>query len=180
MAGHRATTPTLADPGLYLYSGHLLAVLKYAHRTGRAALEAELAELGLTYQQFLAMTVIAMNADISSAELARQTFVTPQAMSTIVARLESGGLVQRMRAPTGGRSLETRLTPAGEELLARAQERASAIERYLRDELGPQNFEALLDALQRCSAALTKGGTTTVTRRRPWAAYLRAAAGSGT
>jgi DNA-binding MarR family transcriptional regulator len=136
--------------------------------------------LGLTYQQFLAMTVIAMNADISSAELARQTFVTPQAMSTIIARLETGGLARREPCPGGGRSLEIRLTPAGEELLARAQERVSAIERYLRDQLGAEDFEALLDALQRSSAALTKGGTTTVTRRRPWAAYLGAGAGSGT
>jgi DNA-binding MarR family transcriptional regulator len=177
MAGSRPMASlALPDSGLYCYSGHLLAVLKYAQGASRAALEREFDELGITTQQFLAMAAIAMNADISSAELARQSFVTPQAMSTIVARLEAGGLIRRVPCPTGGRTLETRLTPAGEALLERAQERASAIEGYLRDELGAEQFDALMIALQACSAALTRGATETVTRRRPWAAYLNPAA----
>jgi DNA-binding MarR family transcriptional regulator len=179
MAGHRATPLALPDSDLYLYSGHLLAVLKYAQGAARAAVEAEFEELGLTIQQFLAMAAIQMNADISSAELARQSFVTPQAMSTIVARLQSAGLIRRIPCPTGGRTLETRLTAAGEELLERAQERASAIECYLRDQLGREEFEALLGSLQRCATALTKGVTETVTRR-PWTPYLPTSAEEST
>jgi DNA-binding MarR family transcriptional regulator len=159
----------LPDSDLYLYSGHLLAVLKYAQSAAKAALDDEFEQLGITGPQFLAMVGIAHKADISSAELARQSFVTPQAMSAIVARLEAAGLIRRAPSPAGGRTLETRLTPAGEELLARASERASALECYLRDQLGRDEFEALMRALQRCATALTKGVTETVTRR-PWSA----------
>ncbi|HTW84628.1 MAG TPA: MarR family transcriptional regulator [Candidatus Sulfotelmatobacter sp.] len=160
----------LPDAALYCYSGHLLAVLKYAQGVSKAALERELDELGLTGQQFLAMALIAMNADISAAELARASFVTPQAMSATVARLEARGLIRRVPCPTGGRTLETRLTPAGEDLLARAETRAAAIENYLRDELGPEQFDTLMSALQRCSVALASAATETVTHR-PWAAH---------
>ncbi len=77
---------------------HLLSKLKYAQAASRAALETEFGQIGITIPQFLALAAIEENADISSAELARMSYVSPQAMITIVARLQSAKLITRAPA----------------------------------------------------------------------------------
>lgn len=168
----------MADPGDDLLnrledrcvSAHLLSKMKYAQATTRSALAAEFDKIGVTTPQFLALSAIASNADISSAELARRSFVSPQAMITIVARLKSAGFITRTPAAGGGRSLTMRLTPKGTELLERARAHAYAIERYILDLLGPQAYEALLGALDRITDGLSQ--ETTVTKSAPWDAYV--------
>ena len=64
-------------------SSHLLSKIKHAQLLCRAALEEELDRLGLTVTQFLALAFIDEHgAEISSAELARRSYVSPQAMMT--------------------------------------------------------------------------------------------------
>src|ERR1700685_907098 len=60
-------------------AGYFCATLKAAQAPSRTALEAEFEPLGLTTQQFLVLLLISLNADISNAQLARQSFVSPQA-----------------------------------------------------------------------------------------------------
>lgn len=151
-------------------SDHLLSKLKNAHQTARAALETEFGRLGITVPQFLALALIHEKADISSAELARQSYVSPQAMITIVARLAAANLIRRAPASGGGRSLAMRLTPEGEKLLHNAHGHAAAIERYIAEELGSGAFVALLDGLDRVTEALSNSGT--VTKTAPWDRFV--------
>jgi DNA-binding MarR family transcriptional regulator len=151
-------------------SAHLFSKLKYAQATARAALAAEFDRIGLTTPQFLALAAIELNADISSAELARQSFVTPQAMITIVARLESSGLITRVPAARGGRSLTMRLTAKGAQLLSEARTHAYAIERYILELLGPEQYSTLMNSLDRITIALSQG--TTLKKTSPWDVYL--------
>jgi DNA-binding MarR family transcriptional regulator len=152
-------------------SAHLLSKLKHAQAAARAALEGEFGRIGITIPQFLALAFISENADtISSAELARQSYVSPQAMITIVARLEAAGLITRAPAAGGGRSLTMHLTDKGTELLTSARAHAYAIERFVLDRLGGAAYAQLLDSLDRVTAALSQG--TTVTKTAPWDAYL--------
>lgn len=161
----------LEDPRI---EAHLLSKLKSAHGTARAALATELARIGLTTPQFLALAAIEHNADISSAELARQSFVTPQAMIAIVARLESAKLITRVPAARGGRSLTMRLTPNGQKALSEARRHAMAIERYILELLGAERFGVLLDALDAATAALSQGAT--MTKTMPWDRFVPGAA----
>jgi DNA-binding MarR family transcriptional regulator len=151
-------------------SAHLLSKLKHAQAASRAALESEFGRIGITIPQFLALASIDENDDISSAELARKSYCSPQAMITIVARLEAAGLITRAPAAGGGRSLAMRLTAKGEALLSSARSHAYAIERFIFDRLGDEQYIALLDSLDRVTAALSEG--TTVTKTAPWDAYL--------
>ena len=151
-------------------SGHLLSKLKYAQSASRAALDVEFSRIGITIPQFLALANIDQSADISSAELARQSFVTPQAMVTIVARLASAGLITRTPASGGGRALSMRLTPKGDALLAEARAHAYAIERYIVDVLGGAAYAQLLASLDRVTDALSEEST--VTSTAPWETYL--------
>jgi DNA-binding MarR family transcriptional regulator len=149
---------------------HLLSKLKYAQAASRAALETELSRIGITIPQFLALAAIEESAFLSSAELARMSYVTPQAMITIVARLQSANLISRAPAAGGGRSLTLRLTAKGTELLGQARAHAYAIERYILDELGDDAYARLLSSLDRITDALTRAAT--VTKTTPWDAYL--------
>jgi DNA-binding MarR family transcriptional regulator len=170
MAGRRGSS----DKPVNALRGHLLATLKYAQGASRTALEGEFTRLGITPQQFLALVAIAENADISNAELARHGYVSAQTMSALVGRLEAGGLIRRAPCPTGGRTLQTRITPAGAALLERATAHAYAIEQYVRDALGAPEFAALTRSLERFTEALAQAETVSTTTR-PWAAYLHEA-----
>ena len=154
---------------------HLLSKLKYAQAASRAALETEFSQIGITIPQFLALAAIEENSDISSAELARMSYVSPQAMITIVARLQSAKLITRAPAAAGGRSLTLRLTAKGTRLLNEARAHAYAIERYVLDVLGQDAYASLLSSLDRVTDALTRGGT--VTKTAPWDAYVSQAPG---
>jgi len=151
-------------------SDHLLSKLKHAQLMSKAALESEFERLGLTISQFLALAFIDENNDISSAELARRSYVSPQAMMTIVARMEAAKLIRRTPASRGGRTLCLALTDEGARLLEEGRRHAAAIERYLLDLLGVENYRLLLESLDTVTAALGNGSTTT--RIAPWQRYL--------
>ncbi len=152
-------------------SSHLLSKLKHAQLMCRAALEEEFDRLGLTVTQFLALAFIDEGGDdISSAELARRSYVSPQAMMTIVARMEAAKLISRAPASCGGRTLCLALTPEGERLLEQGRVHAGAIERYLLDALGDDAFHQLLDSLDSITVALGQGPTPK--RATPWQKYL--------
>jgi DNA-binding MarR family transcriptional regulator len=151
-------------------SEHLLTKVKNTALTTRAALEKEFERIGLTPPQFLALARIDEEEDISSAELARRSYVTPQAMMTIVARLAAAKLVRRVPAATGGRSLALRLTPEGRRMLERGRVHAVAIERYLLETLGAPAYSVLLTSLDRIIEAL--GDSVITTRSTPWQSYV--------
>ena len=153
---------------------HLLSKLKRAQAASRAALDVEFSRIGITIPQFLALAAIDQSADISSAELARQSYVTPQAMITIVARLSAAGLITRAPASGGGRALTMRLTQKGTALLDEARKHAYAIERYVFDVLGDDAYAQLLRSLDRVADALSEESTVTTTA--PWESYLTEAA----
>jgi DNA-binding MarR family transcriptional regulator len=167
MTGHRDLRERLEERDV---SQHLLSKLKHAQLMSRSALEAEFERLGLTISQFLALAFIDENNDISSAELARRSYVSPQAMMTIVARMEAAKLIRRTPASCGGRALCLTLTPEGARLLEEGRGHAAAIEYYLLDLLGPAAYRQLLDALDTVTTALGQAATTT--RTAPWHAYL--------
>jgi DNA-binding MarR family transcriptional regulator len=167
MADRDAVLAELGDERL---STHLLSKLKFAQASARAALDDALSKCGLTTPQFLALAMIAQSDDCCSADLARRSFITPQAMTGIVARLQAMKLIRRAPARGGGRSLAMRLTDEGRELLENAKRHAVAIEYYILDLLGPHGYEEFSSSLERITEALTRGAT--VTRKAPWDAYV--------
>jgi DNA-binding MarR family transcriptional regulator len=62
-----------------------------------------------------------MSPGLSSAELARHTNVTPQAMNTVLRKLEEMGAVTRPESVSSGRALPASLTSQGRALLKRAE-----------------------------------------------------------
>ena len=76
--------------------------------------------LGLTYPQYLAMLVLWERDGLGVSELGQRLMLDSGTLTPLLKRLESAGLVQRLRDSADERRVLLRLTPAGRALKARA------------------------------------------------------------
>ncbi len=128
--------------------------LKKVQAVLRARMAAVLEDHGLTMPQYAALSALERDPGISSAELARRSFVTPQTMIRIVANLEKMGLVLREPHPTHGKVLQATLTAKGKNLVASCHDGTLAVETRMLHSLGPRERAQLLDMLDRCFRSL--------------------------
>ena len=77
-------------------------------------------ELGLTYPQYLAMLVLWERDGLMVSELSGKLFLDSGTLTPLLKRLESTGLVTRLRALDDERRVYITLTPDGRKLKARA------------------------------------------------------------
>jgi DNA-binding MarR family transcriptional regulator len=89
--------------------------------TLRPEVAAALSPLSLTLPEFVCMRMLSMSPGLSSAELARLGNVSPQAMNTVLHRLENAQLVTRPASVASGRALPASLSADGRTLLKRAE-----------------------------------------------------------
>ncbi len=134
--------------------------LRCAQQSLRATMDAALRDLGVTTPQYAALTFLEESPGLSSAQLARHAFVTPQTMNRIVANLEGAGLIERDPHPDIGRVLQARLSERGRGLLAECHHRVGEVEARMVADLSPEEQRQLADLLERCIRALRP-------RRRP-------------
>ncbi|WP_205877309.1 MarR family winged helix-turn-helix transcriptional regulator [Mycobacterium camsae] len=87
----------------------------------RPEVSAALSPLGLTLPEFVCLRILSLSPGLSSAELARHASVTPQAMNTVLRKLEDLGAVARPASVSSGRSLPASLTKPGQDLLQQAE-----------------------------------------------------------
>jgi DNA-binding MarR family transcriptional regulator len=87
----------------------------------RPEVAAALSPLGLTLPEFVCMRMLSMSPGVSSAELARLGNVSPQAMNTVLHRLENAQIVTRPASVASGRALPASLTADGRTQLRRAE-----------------------------------------------------------
>jgi DNA-binding MarR family transcriptional regulator len=107
-------------------------------------------ELNLTLLQLAALAELNHNGTLSTADLARLTFVTPQNMSLTVSKLEAGRYLVRKPHPTNARVKRLLLTPRGLKVLRRAVARAVLIERAMFAGLSLQQKNGLRNQLRGC------------------------------
>ena len=110
--------------------------------------------MGATTPQYAALSVLAEEPGISNAGLARRSFVTPQTMNQILARLEAAGFVERRLHPEHGRVLQAYLTEEGERLRRDCATRVDAVEERMVGGLSEDERLGLLEMLRVCSATL--------------------------
>jgi DNA-binding MarR family transcriptional regulator len=143
-------------------TGRLFLHLKAAQAAMRAAMADALSDLGITPPQLLILRAIELSPAISSAQLARETFVSPQAMVANVTKLCEAGLIERSKGQ--GRTIETHLTAKGHETLERAADRVEGLVRYVTNRLGGDTVRKLDASLLTLTEALTQSLVTTTTR----------------
>ena len=129
-------------------------LIKELERAVRRRLEAIVEPLGLTAVQYTALSVLATHPGMSSAQLARRSFVSAQAANEMVAALERRGLIRRSAAAEGGRALWIHLTPSGERTLARCDEQVDQLEGQLFGGVTRREEALFRDMLRTCREAV--------------------------
>src|SRR6266700_4081618 len=145
--GYSSHVPRSASP-LLLY------LVKRVELAIRARLDDLFRPVGLTALQYTALTVLERHDNMSSAQLARNSFVTAQSMADMITTLEGRGLIQRHRDRADRRRLVVALTAGGRELLDRYRDQVSALEAQMLTGLTKAEITALRRNLHACHANL--------------------------
>ena len=132
----------------------LLYLMKQVELAVRSRLDDMFRPVGLTALQYTALTVLERHPNLTSAELARNSFVTAQTMSDMVAALQERGLVERHRDPADRRRLVLSVTADARRLLGRYRGRVAALEAQMLDGLSAAQAQQLRRALVSCRNAL--------------------------
>jgi DNA-binding MarR family transcriptional regulator len=123
---------TLTTPAANL--GYLF---RLAHQRFRALLDAELADLGLSAQEYGILSVFESRPELSTSELARIAQVTRQTMHTSILGLEAAGLLERRAR--NQRVVLVSPTERGRTRLEAATRRVRAAERTALGGLSPED-----------------------------------------
>ena len=134
----------------------LLYLIKQVELAARSRLDDIVRPGGMTSLQYTALTVLERQADMSSAQLARHSFVTAQSMADLVGTLQARGLIERHRDRTDRRRLVVALTAEGHALLDRYREEVAALEASMVAGLSPDEVAMLRGALNACRANLAR------------------------
>jgi DNA-binding MarR family transcriptional regulator len=116
----------------------------------RPEVSAVLSPLGMTLPEFVCLRILSMFPGMSSAELSRHTNVTPQAMNTVLRKLEDVGAVERPTSVPSGRALPATLTAQGRALLKRAEGAVRVADARILGKLSEaqqREFKRMLDRL---------------------------------
>lgn len=114
----------------------------------RAEFEEVLTEAGLTLPEYTAMSVLSARPGFSSAQLARRSLITPQAMGKVVIELERRGYIRRPPTGSSGRARGIVLSRKGQTALAKVQPHIAAAEQAVLHRLSATQRDQLVELLQ--------------------------------
>ncbi|MDH6286248.1 MarR family winged helix-turn-helix transcriptional regulator [Rhodococcus opacus] len=134
----------------------LLYAIKQVELAIRSHMDALLRPMGITALQYTALTVLRRRDGLSSAELARNSFVTAQTMGEMLSALERRGLVTRRVDPANRRRMLTSLTPEALDLLAEYDTSICGLEEQMLADMSVRQREAFRGYLGRCRTALAE------------------------
>ena len=143
-------------PGTEAASPLLIYMLKQVELAVRARLDEIVRPAGLTALQYTALSVLERHTDMSSAQLARSSFVTAQSMADMITALEDRKLIERHRDRTDRRRLVVALTVDGRALLDRCRPEVAALEATMLKGLSVPQVKALRTTLAACYGNLSK------------------------
>jgi DNA-binding MarR family transcriptional regulator len=144
-----ADPPDVAGP-------RLTYLIKRLEMAERARMEEVLQAQGVTLHQYTALSLLERRDGLSSAQLARRHFVTPQAMNQLVATLERDELIRREPDEANRRILRATLTVRGRERLAACHQAVDELERRMLADFTPEQEREFRDALARSLRGLAE------------------------
>ena len=133
----------------------LLYLIKQVELAVRQELDDVVATADLTTLQYTALTVLQRHPGITSAELARNSFVRAQTMAEMITYLLGRGLVTRERDETNRKQYLLTLTKEGHRVLDELLVAVADIETKLLDGFDGGQTEILRTYLLRCRHSLS-------------------------
>ncbi|MFJ2992616.1 MarR family winged helix-turn-helix transcriptional regulator [Pandoraea sp. NPDC087047] len=110
----------------------LTYVIASLDRLLRRHMSEALAPLGLTLAQFTALSVLDARGQLSNAQLAQRSFITPQSANEVVSIMASRQWITRQPDPNHGRIVLLQLTDEGRRVLAQCEAVAKEIDTRMR------------------------------------------------
>jgi MarR family transcriptional regulator, organic hydroperoxide resistance regulator len=104
-------------------------------------------ETGLTGPQLWAIKVIASTSQIHVSELAEKMYLHPATVVGILNRLETSGLIKRIRTNDDRRVVNVALTDRGQDIVKRSPEVAQGLLVAGLETLTAKNLQGILDGL---------------------------------
>lgn len=135
----------------------LLYVIKQVELAVRQELDEVVATADLTTLQYTALTVLQRHPGITSAELARNSFVRAQTMAEMITYLLGRGLVARERDENNRKQYLLTLTTVGQRVLDELLDAVADIEARMLEEFDGGQTEILRTYLLRCRHSLSGG-----------------------
>lgn len=132
-------------------------VIARLERALRAAINDRVGLHGLTTLQYTTLSVIGVGGELSNAQLARRSYMTPQAMSEVIEALEAKGLIRRDPHPNHRRIYPATLTAKGRKVLGECDRAVDELEERMLRDLSPRERAALSDALASAVRSLQAG-----------------------
>ncbi len=117
--------------------------LNQANHAVRSRLDAALGAVEMTGIQYTVLSVIGRHEGLSSAELSRRFFVTPQTMNELIGNLERREFIVRKADPANRRILRMNVTGAGRDMLAKCDAVADAVEREVFRAMPDEDYRRL-------------------------------------
>lgn len=133
----------------------LLYLIKQVELAVRARLEQTVGPAGLTSLQYTALTVLERHQGLTSAQLARNSFVRAQTMAQMTTFLEGEGLIRRERDPNSGRQFLLYLTDRGRGILDQLRRPVAELEQLMQSALSADDARRLRASLLLCREALS-------------------------
>jgi DNA-binding MarR family transcriptional regulator len=119
------------------------------HQRVFAGVTESVAPHGLTTLQFTTLSVLHRHgAPLSTSQLARRAFMTPQSMSEVIHALERKGLIKRNPHPNHRRTLPATLTAKGRRVLGACEEAVAELESTMLEGFSEGDREQLLDMIK--------------------------------
>jgi DNA-binding MarR family transcriptional regulator len=113
----------------------------------RARIEAALKPCGLTGLQLTILSMLKNCSDMSSADLARRYYKTPQGMGQLLSALAERALITRTEHPENRRILQMSLTAAGRKALVTGEAAMHGVERQTFAHLDEETLQIMRTAL---------------------------------
>jgi DNA-binding MarR family transcriptional regulator len=116
----------------------------------RVLLDERLRPMGMTTAQLQILFAVRNSAGISGAQLARECFVTPQSVQTLLTQLEKDGLIVRRKAESNDRILTATITASGEKLAKKVEKLAQEIQESLWSGINDRELTQMTQILDSC------------------------------
>jgi DNA-binding MarR family transcriptional regulator len=133
----------------------LTYLIKRVEMVERARMEEVLRPHGISLHQYTALSILERRGGLSSAQLARRHFVTPQAANQLVALLERDGLIERQPDPVNRKILRAWLSERGQVVLKQCHRAVDELEEQMLAALTPTQARDFRRSLERTLNALT-------------------------
>jgi DNA-binding MarR family transcriptional regulator len=149
--------PAVADLHDEVAPPRVSYVVARLERAVRNAIAQRVKPYGLTTLQFTTLSVLGRRGQLSNAQLARRSYMTPQSMSEVIEALEQKGLISRSQHPNHRRVLPAALTPRGIAVLEACEKAVAEMEEEMLRGLDLKARDSLYKGLVSAVRALHAG-----------------------